>query len=221
MLQGPTQRLPFCAAPYMTRVMTRGAQVWGWGLAVLLTLAQAQWLPLAHADASAADPCGRGWVYFDLGNTIIDTTDWDHLKYMPLAREYVRDLRTAGFKVGLITNVPESWGATFEAKMATLKNEIATPWSDAHPFDWNDFDEILLPPTNADRKPAPYLFMQALQLHPLCQLAFQGDDAAEAIAASDAGFKTSYLVGKNAPHGFFLPVDKIFSSAPAEAPSAR
>jgi phosphoglycolate phosphatase-like HAD superfamily hydrolase len=168
-------------------------------------------LPSSRADAPQ-DPCGRGWVYFDLGNTLVNTADWDHLKYMPQAREYLRDLKASGFHLGLISNVPESWGATPEAKIAALKNEIAKTWSETDAFDWTVFDSVLLPPTNQDRKPAPYLFLEARGVAGHCKLAYEGEEAAEVKAATDAGFDRGIVVGTSADGSFFPAGDRIFQS---------
>ena len=176
----------------------------------------AAWAALVSASAwaggSGAPGCGRGWVFFDIGNTLIDTTNENHYRTLPQAHEYLRALHDAGFHLGAISNVPESWGATQEAKLARLKLEIASVWTESQPFEWNAFEAILLPPTNADRKPAPFLFKQAVGIAAGCRIAYEGDDAPEIQAAAANGFDVSYLVGKTAPGEFYLPIDRIFNA---------
>ena len=148
-------------------------------------------------------------MFFDIGNTIIDTSQWDHLKHMPGARDYMTALKAAGFHLGAITNVPESWGQTYEEKFATLRAEIAKTWIEPEAFAWSDFDAVLLPPRDLDRKPAPYLFNEARALAHDCKAAFQGEDIREVNAALAAGFDRSDLVGSD-PSAFFVPIDHLF-----------
>lgn len=180
------------------------------GLAIIAGVCSSAALTATTASAGASDSCGRGWVYFDLGNTLVDTSDWNHLKYMEGARGYLLELKRAGFHLGLISNIPEAWGTTQEAKLARLEAEISKTWSEAQAFAWADFEDILLPPRDLDRKPAPYLYAQAMSLHSGCPIAFEGDDAIEVRAALIAGFTNGYVVGKNSPEGFFLPAERIF-----------
>jgi phosphoglycolate phosphatase-like HAD superfamily hydrolase len=141
---------------------------------------------------------------------VVDTTDWDHLRYVEHAHDYLLELKRLGFHVGLITNIPESWGVTQDQKLAYLKAEISKTWNEAEAFAWSDFEDILLPPRDLDRKPAPFLYAQALGMHMGCPIAYEGDDATEVHAAVAAGFTSGYVVGKNSPDGFFLPADQIF-----------
>jgi hypothetical protein len=167
--------------------------------------------PARAVPAPAQTPgCGSGWVYFDLGDTLIDTRDWNHLKYLPQALDYLHALKRAGFRLGMITNVPQSWGATHDEKLARLKQDIASTWAEATPFEWDAFDSILLPPTEADRKPAPYLFDEARADQRDCRIAYEGEDPAEISAALKSRFDWGYVVGSQAPRGFYPPADGIF-----------
>ena len=180
----------------------------GAALALAAATMIATGLSLARAENSGA--CGRGWVFFDLGNTLINTSDWDHLKYMPGGRAYVQSLRAAGFHLALISNVPDTWGPTVEAKLANMKNVISQSWSEPTAFEWDPFETILLPPTDQDREPAPYV--KARGLASQCKIAYEGEDPEEVRAATAAGFDLGYVVGKTTPGEFYLPADKIFQS---------
>jgi hypothetical protein len=175
---------------------------------VLLALAASM---TARADQLAAD-CGRGWVYFDLGNTLVDTADFDHLHYLPGAAAYLRKLKDAGFHIGLITNIPESWGTTEAEKIASLKADIARGWSDSQSFDWEIFDQLLVSMFDSERKPGATLFKRALQRSEGCKVAYEGEDHREVEAAGLAGFNESYLVGKD-PDAYYAPLDGLLSGA--------
>jgi hypothetical protein len=149
----------------------------------------------AHADGPSDGPCqSPGWIYFDLGNTLIDTHDWDHLRYFPEAQAYLAQAHAKGFHLGLITNVPESWGADAPAKVARLKAEVASGWQEAAPFNWADFEEILVPLNDTERKPAPILFERALAAHHDCPLYYEGEEPDHVRVADHVGLE-SYLVG--------------------------
>ncbi|MGK5085442.1 hypothetical protein WDW37_19310 [Bdellovibrionota bacterium FG-1] len=166
-------------------------------------------IALAKPTASASGNCGKGWVYFDLGDTLIDTHDWDHLKYLQGAHDYLNSLKSAGFHLGLIVNIPEKWGDTESKKIAKLKDEVAKTWSEGKGFHWDYFERLLVPPTDRDRKPSSFLFEQARRLGGSCKIAYQGEDVREVRVAEDAGFHQVYVVGRqNSP--FFLPINSIF-----------
>jgi hypothetical protein len=127
------------------------------GLATWIVMAMVAFPPrFAHAG------CRLPWIFFDLGaNTIIDTNHdtFNKIRYMPGAHAYLQDLRAKGYHLGLLVNVPEKWGKTQEEKLKTTKATIAETWADSIPMDWAQFDlGVSFPPTDAQRKPAPYLF---------------------------------------------------------------
>jgi beta-phosphoglucomutase-like phosphatase (HAD superfamily) len=163
---------------------------------------------LATGSMSAAASCDRGWVFFDLGKTLIDTHDWDHLKYLPGALDYLHSIQAAGFHMGAITNIPEAWGSTEAEKLATLKNEINRPWTEPAPFEWQLFETILVPLADVERKPAPVLFLKAIQKLQPCQLVYQSGDQKEVDAALAAGFTQAYVTGKP-PRQPFMPIETI------------
>ena len=131
------------------------------GIAAFVT---ATWVMASPALAHAG--CELPWIFFDLGaNTIIDTDHdtFNKIKYMPEAHAYLQDLRAKGYHLGLLVNIPENWGKTQEEKLKTTQATIAASWDDSIPMDWAQFDlGVAFPPTDAERKPAPFLFDQAV-----------------------------------------------------------
>ncbi|MBS1963852.1 MAG: hypothetical protein JST04_16700 [Bdellovibrionales bacterium] len=171
------------------------------------------------ASISATPPdCGKPWVFFDLGNTVVASAPGRESRYVPGAHAYVQELRRRGYPVGLLTNIPEKWGRTRAEKIRALKRLMRETWTTdpaAEAMDWSDFPEavIVIPPSDAERKPAPYLFEAALTFAARdagrdgCPVIFQGEDPAEIAAAEKAGL-TTYLVGKD-PAAPFMPIDRI------------
>ncbi len=162
--------------------------------------------------------CGKPWVFFDLGNTVVASKPGAESEYISGAHEYVKQLKRRGYRIGLISNVPQNWGATTEEKVKALKKMIAESWTknpNADPMDWSDFsDALLFVPNRAEyRKPAPYLFRSALSQVSLeegetrCRVVFQGEDPKEVEAAKKEGM-VGYLVNQDgqAP---FLPLEQL------------
>jgi len=162
--------------------------------------------------------CGKPWVFFDLGNTVVASAPGQESKYVPGAHAYVRELRKRGYPIGLITNVPEKWGATRTAKIRALKKLIDETWTKeagAERMDWSDFPDsaIVIPRRDPERKPAPYLFQAALAHVALeegtrdCPVFYQGEDAGEVATAERTGLR-GYVVGRD-PAAPFLPVERL------------
>ncbi|MEW2574923.1 hypothetical protein [Streptomyces syringium] len=144
-------------------------------------------------------------VYFDLGETLVHTADDGSTGYQPGAAAYLRALRLRRIPVGLITNVPPSWGTTDAERAARLRQEVDATWRGPAPFAWKDFgDRVLTPRTEAERKPAPALWQRAKAGSGRCRVVYQAETAEEVRAASSLGF-VPYQVGR--PHRpAFLPV---------------
>lgn len=138
-----------------------------------------------HTKSFARDK--RLWVYFDLGDTVVNTKDMKHLKYMNGAREYIEELKREGFKVGIISNIPEDWGMDYDEKLLTLKKVIADGWSEERPFDWTVYDEVILPLKNTEMKPAPALFIKAIDKAESCPSMYVGESPKEIKAAQNVG----------------------------------
>ncbi|MER5728271.1 hypothetical protein ABT084_07900 [Streptomyces sp. NPDC002138] len=174
----------------------------------------------AAAPASVSGPAGTGSlartvreracpvVYFDLGETLVHTADDGGITYRSGAAFYLRALRERHIRIGLITNVPPSWGATDAERAARLKKEVDTAWKDAAPFAWQDFDDrIFTPRTEAERKPAPALWQRAKAESGPCRLVFQAETTEEVEVAASQGY-VPYQVGQ--PHRpAFLPVGLV------------
>ncbi|MEV6601760.1 hypothetical protein AB0M36_33630 [Actinoplanes sp. NPDC051346] len=163
---------------------------------------------VAAPAASVAAVCQRPVVYFDLGNVLIDTSDWSNVRYEAGALSYLRDLRSRGITMGLIINIPETWGTTQEEKLATMKQYIADRWVEPRPFVWSYFEgHIVLPRTDAERKPAPVMFERALAEASPCVPYYQGEVATELTAAAQVGLRT-YQVGKPG-RSFYIPASQL------------
>ncbi|GGY19868.1 hypothetical protein [Streptomyces xanthochromogenes] len=158
------------------------------------------------APTRAQHPCPV--VYFDLGETLVHTAEDGSASYLPGAAAYLRALRARHIEVGLITNVPPSWGTTDAERAARLKQEVDATWRGSAPFAWRDFgDRILTPRTDAERKPAPALWQRAKAGSGRCVLVYQAETAEEVGAAAAQGF-VPYQVGR-AHRPEFLPVGLV------------
>ncbi|MEU8543849.1 hypothetical protein AB0C52_28310 [Streptomyces sp. NPDC048717] len=162
----------------------------------------------ASGVTRAAAARGCAVVYFDLGETLVHTDANSRTGYLPGAAAYLRELRARHIKVGLITNVPSSWGATDTERAAALKNVVDEEWKGSAPFAWEDFgDRILTPRTEAERKPAPALWARAATQAGGCRLVYEGETAAETAVAASLGYAT-YQTGRP-ERPAYLPVGLI------------
>ncbi|MEU0008304.1 hypothetical protein ABZ079_29645 [Streptomyces sp. NPDC006314] len=147
-------------------------------------------------------------MYFDLGETLVHTADDGSIGYQRGAASYLRALRERHIKVGLITNVPPSWGTTDTERAARLREEVDATWRGPVPFAWEDFaDRIFTPRAETERKPAPILWQRAKTASGHCRVVYQAETAEEVTVASSLGF-VPYQV--NRPHRpAFLPAGLI------------
>ncbi|MDQ0828369.1 hypothetical protein QF032_000213 [Streptomyces achromogenes] len=147
-------------------------------------------------------------VYFDLGETLVHTAADGSTTYLPGAASYLRTLRERHVEVGLITNVPPSWGTTDAERAARLRTEVDATWRGPAAFAWADFgDRIRTPRTEAERKPSPVLWQRAKEDSAGCRVVYQAETAQEVSVASSLGF-VSYQVGL--PHRpAFLPAGLV------------
>ncbi|MET9361182.1 hypothetical protein ABZX93_09740 [Streptomyces sp. NPDC006632] len=163
------------------------------------------------AIGSAASPSAQHAcpvVYFDLGETLVHTADDGSTSYLPGAAAYLRALREHHVKVGLITNVPPSWGATDSERAARLKREVDATWRGSAPFAWQDFgDRILTPRTDAERKPAPVLWQRAQAASGRCVLVYQAETTEEVQVAASLGYVPYQVEQPHRPA--FLPVSLV------------
>ncbi|MFE1171386.1 hypothetical protein [Streptomyces sp. NPDC058773] len=166
----------------------------------------------AEAASHTADQGARTgrcvMVYFDLGETLVHTAEDKSVHYLPGAAEYLRALRARHIPVGLITNVPPSWGATDEERAAELKKVIDKDWAGSSPFAWSDFgDRIFTPRTEAERKPAPALWKRAKKAAGSCRVVYQAETAEETQVGSSLGYLAYQVDRPGWPA--FLPVRVI------------
>ncbi|GAA0928849.1 hypothetical protein GCM10009554_10740 [Kribbella koreensis] len=174
-------------------------------------------VPVAPASALvpviAADSAGRrrsscSVVWFDLGNTLVDTSVPGRMTWMPGALRHLLLLRAVGVPVGLITNVPPEWGATDAERAAATKAYVNSSWAESHPFPWDLFgDRILTPRTKAESKPAPALFERGRDTAAPCHSFYEGETPAEITVAEQTGL-TGYLIGQP-DRPAYLPVWRV------------
>jgi hypothetical protein len=90
----------------------------------------------------------------------------------------------------LVSNIPESWGASCDLKFAGLKTFLDSRMKGPQTLDWTMLDKVILPPFDRYRKPKTFMFMSALANACPGKSVFLGEDASEIKAASDLGFAT-------------------------------
>ncbi|MGY5137937.1 hypothetical protein ACWGJW_37115 [Streptomyces nigrescens] len=162
--------------------------------------------PRAAGDESRAGRCVV--VYFDLGETLVHTAEDKSVRYLPGAAAYLRALRARHIPVGLITNVPPSWGSTDAERAAELKKVIDKDWAGTSPFAWSDFgDRIFTPRTEAERKPAPALWKRAKKAAGSCRVVYQAETAEEAQVGGSLGYLAYQVARPGWPP--YLPVRLI------------
>lgn len=142
-------------------------------------------LSLGFSSPSTAAP-GDDTVFFDLGETVVTGSVQSGFKYAPGAWEALVSYKAAGYKLGLISNVPDTWGDC-SGKSVKLKAYIADNWRDDRPFDWGMFGVVILPPKDSYQKPHPLMFNVGLAEACSGRAVFIGETAAEVAAARDAG----------------------------------
>lgn len=160
-----------------------------------------------QGEGADVTPCSKPWVYFDLGNTLVDASNGDKLHYFEGSLSYLKLLQQEGFTLGLIVNVPDTWGETRAKKLQRLRLEISKGWKESDPFDWTLFDVVLVPRSDTERKPAPELFREAKALAGGCRVVYQGEDAQEMPPAVAEGFAT-YQVGLQ-DRAFYFPLEDL------------
>jgi beta-phosphoglucomutase-like phosphatase (HAD superfamily) len=164
-------------------------------------------LLFAASSNSAIASNKSPWVYFDLGETIINSKDLKNISYITGSKEYLEQLKQNGYRIGLITNIPETWGADYPSKLAELKRVIASGWTESNEFDWSVFDEVILPLNNSELKPAPTLFLKAIQIAQSCPSLFIGDSEKEVLAASNLGMASKQF--RREDPELYLPISDI------------
>lgn len=99
------------------------------------------------APASGAD-CLRA-IFFDLGNTLVDTTGGTPYPLFPTAQATIDALQARGLALGLITNVPAGWDrADLEALLL-------------QPTFLDEFDILVLSSEAPAPKPDPAIYTHA------------------------------------------------------------
>ncbi len=151
----------------------------------------------------------KPWVYFDLGDTIVNTKDMKHLKYIRGARVYMDELKREGFNIGIISNIPENWGMDYDEKLLSLKKVIQEGWDEETPFDWSVYEEIILPLKNTEMKPAPTLFLKAIEKADSCPSVYIGESPKEITAARNTGMAAKLFIESDKE--IYIPIKEMKS----------
>ena len=128
------------------------------------------------------------WVFFDLGDTLIKKHDKGLYVYTQKSWEYLEWLVKKDYQLGIITNVPVSWGVTNEDRVKVLKDLVDDNWGDKKPMLWKAFKVILTPPKEELKKPHPHLFDKARKQAGSCPPLFYGENLSEVVQATFSGF---------------------------------
>lgn len=147
------------------------------------------------------------WVFFDIGNTLIDTTKGaGRFEYTPGALAYLKKLKKSGYHLCLISNIPVSWGESFDERLAELKVNIQTNLVKGLPdFDWNLFERIYLPAHESEYKPKAYLFNEAMnyaKLNGADSVYFQGENFLEVQKALEIGMRAHQIIATESETNF-------------------
>ncbi len=147
------------------------------------------------------------WVFFDLGNTVINSRELTKFKYISGVPEYFSELKRAGFKIGLISNIPESFGLDYDEKLQSLKSYVQNNWLEERPFDWSSFDDVILPLNNSELKPSPILFLKALDKAKRCPSVYFGESIQEIETAAKVGMATKLFAESDTD--LFIPLANL------------
>ncbi|MEZ4271890.1 MAG: hypothetical protein R3C68_10815 [Myxococcota bacterium] len=153
------------------------------------------------------------YIWFDIGNVLVDLRDNDGIRMMPGALDYLRELRQRGYKIGAITNFrDDKVPRDLDAQIDALQRVIDTEWIDpGPPFVLRDaFESIYLPITPEEDKPSPVLFRKALALansHQRQSL-YVGETPEEVERATGEGM-AAFQIEYDGPRALYLPANKI------------
>lgn len=164
-------------------------------------------LGLQAVEANAAD-----WVYMDLGEVIVTGNPTQGYTYVPGALEFLQALHEEGFKLALMSNIPESWGTDCQVKLHTLEQFLGSRLNEPAPFDWTRFDAVVLPPFDRYRKPHQFMFTYGLARACPERAIFIGESQSEVDMAKGLGMATFHK-----DHGVDLPkVDAVRDALAAD-----
>ncbi len=95
----------------------------------------------------------------------------------------------------------------YDEKLLSLKKVIQEGWNEDRPFDWSVYDEVILPLKNTEMKPAPTLFLKAIQKADFCPSMYVGESPKEIVAAQNVGMAAKLFVEQD--NELYIPVKKI------------
>lgn len=159
------------------------------------------------AFAQSAD---KSDIYMDLGKVVVDSTDLNNLTYLNQTKTFIETLKSQEYKVNLIINFPDVLGDQVfnncEEKLTGLIKFIDSKWQESDPFDWSQFDHIILPPKDPNRKPKPYTLVNALTLSCPNKAIFMSEDNSEIDMAHFLGLATYHVQSLTDP---LIPTSEI------------
>jgi len=180
-----------------------------------LIVLNSAWVGTASANKIQKNTSTEPIIFFDLGNVIVDTSNWKDVHYYASTEVTLKEMKDEKLAAGLIINIPESWGATCEAKFARTQQFMKEVWRpEAAPFRWEDFKFVLLPPSDALRKPHPYLFLSAMSQVCPQPLLFVGEDVAQVNAAAQLGIGSTHVGNEGDPEFPTAAAMKEMATAP-------
>ena len=150
-------------------------------------------------------------IFFDLGDTLVESGAGGLFELRPGAQETIDQLQAMGVELGVITNVPADW--TLDDLLAVL----------AEPDFLDEFDVVVLSSLAPASKPAPeiYTFAHGMLPTPVAigDTAFVGETLSEIADSEDAptsGARATGMVGihlSDAPPSpladFTIPTDAL------------
>jgi hypothetical protein len=200
-------------------------------------------LTAALLSSSAQAACEKPWIFFDVGNTLVlaqpDPHKEGHLldeRYVQGVVPYLKKLRSKGYPLGLISNIPPEWGEEDEfsqiankltRQLLRTQKAFSEDWKKGErPFDWSYFGtlkgsgdqltfegRVYFPTRVEERKPRTCpdcTFNRALEAAKAegCQALYIGESREEMAAAERAGFIPFWYQAES-KHPRFIPENKI------------
>ncbi|MBC7691760.1 MAG: hypothetical protein H7222_08315 [Methylotenera sp.] len=207
------------------------------------TLLLAAGVLTAFACQQASASCAKPWIFFDVGDTLVnaspDPKNLGHMKderYVKGALPYLSQLKKKGYTLGLISNIPPTWGDEGEfhqvpdkrtRQLLFAQKSFQQDWKKGEPeFDWSFFGKIkgsgnhrifegriFFPNHISERKPltcSECILNRGLESAKAagCQAIYIGESQAEMNAAEKAGF-VPFWYRADSQNAKFLPLNRI------------
>jgi phosphoglycolate phosphatase-like HAD superfamily hydrolase len=190
-------------------------------LVISASIISLSFIALKPKQASAQG--NSSYIFFDLGEVLVHTEKTPQedgtvkkvISWIPGAKEHLDNLKQGGYRLGIMSNIPTAWGdapsewgTPCESMFRRLDDYMKKYWQeDMEPFDWSYFDQIILPPTEQERKPHPFMYQNALGFACPNKMLYIGDGADEVEQA--LSLKLSGWLVDPTNEEFFLHHSKI------------